>query len=485
MNNDISPVPNNGNPKEKQLPPESMKEPCPENAGIQSPQEKAAVQSLSEETSRSSTAETDAQHSAEEVGQEEPSRKVRVRWHGIHPLFIVVPIALVVTLAVLLIIYFTTKQSVGEVRTTLYVNGLLPVAVQTETADGTTVQWGYIDKAGEFVIPAQYLSARIFASNGLAAVETAEGWGYINRDGEIVIAAQYEGAATFSDSGYAAVKRNGSWGYIKKNGDLLVNPQFDEAYPFGDEGLALVMIGGKYGYINRAGRYVIVPRFEKAQSFRPDGYAPVFEFGYWGVINSKGEYVINPQFDSISEFSGNGLALVEKDGKYGYIDKKGVYVILPAYDYAESFAENGLALVEKDGVYGFINKANELVLSGYANACSFGDNGTAPVQTVANGTWHYIDRNGEPINEQEYADAQTFSYGLALTMNQENRLVFTDEKGKNLLVCPENCLTATKFSKDGFSLLICLDADTLKQYYMLINSKGDVLLTRAEAICLE
>lgn len=421
----------------------------------------------------------------DETPESEPVGKVRVRWHGIHPVFIVVPIVLVVTLSVLLIIYFTTKQSTGEVRTTLYTNGLLPVAVQTETAEGTAVQWGYIDKAGEFVIPAQFLSALNFASNGLAAVETSDGWGYINRAGEIVIAAQYEGAATFSDSGYAAVKRNGSWGYIKKDGTLLVNPQFDEAYAFGDEGLALVMIGGKYGYINRAGAYVIVPRFENAKSFRPDGYALVFEFGYWGMINSKGEYVINPQFDSVSEFSGNGLALVEKDGKYGYIDKKGVYAILPTYDYAEDFAENGLALVARDGVYGFINKSNELVLSGYAGACSFGENGMAPVQTVAGGTWHYIDRDGERVSENEYADAQTFSYGFALTMNAENRLIFTDEKGKSTIVCPENCLTATRFSKDGFSLLVCMDAETLEHYYMLINTKGEVLLPRAVDFCLE
>ena len=150
----------------------------------------------------------------DETPESEPVGKVRVRWHGIHPVFIVVPIVLVVTLSVLLIIYFTT-----------------------ETAEGTAVQWGYIDKAGEFVIPAQFLSALNFASNGLAAVETSDGWGYINRAGEIVIAAQYEGAATFSDSGYAAVKRNGSWGYIKKDGTLLVHTQVDEAYAFGDEGV--------------------------------------------------------------------------------------------------------------------------------------------------------------------------------------------------------------------------------------------------------
>lgn len=415
----------------------------------------------------------------------EPDGKVRLRWHGVHPLFIIVPIVLVVTLAVFLIIYFTTKQNVREAQRTLCVNGLLPVAVEVETAEGTAVRWGYVDKTGAFVVPAQFYQAKVFASNGLAAVEAADGWGYINRSGEIAIAMQYEGADTFSESGYAAVKQNGSWGYIKKDGSLLVNPQFDEAYAFGDNGLALVMIGGKYGYINRVGAYVIVPRFENAESFRSDGYALVFEFGYWGMINSKGEYVFNPQFDHVSKFSDNGLALVEKDGKYGFIDKKGVYVIWPTYDYAEDFASNGLALVEKSGVYGFLNKSGELVLSGYAKACSFGENGWAPVQEVAGGKWYYIDRDGKRVSDAEYADASSFSYGFALTMNEEGRLIYTDEKEKTTIVCPENCITASPFFKDGLAYLICYDESTLDYYYMVIDQKAEVLVARAADICKE
>lgn len=407
---------------------------------------------------------------------ESAGKKQRTR--RIPPLLIVIPLAALLTVAVILIIYFTTRDGTDEVRATLYANGLLAVEIEVNENGESVTRWGYVGKDGSFVIEAKFLAADSFADNGLAAVKTRDGWGYINKNGELVIAAQYKDAGAFGEYNYAAVKLGDSWGYIRKDGTPVVNPQFDMAYSFTDKGLALVKIGEKYGYINRAGAYVIVPRFEDARSFRADGTAQVKEFGKWGVINTKGEYTINPQFDEISTVSSCGLTRVMTDGKYGYIEKSGVYAINPTYTFAKDFAANGLALVEKDGEYGFINKKNELVLSGFAGADSFGAGGLAPIQEKKGGAWEYVDRTGKVVFENIFVEANAYSFGLALVKDRDGKWLFLNEKGQGIITCPENCRQALPFYEDGFTFLITADAESEMLYYTLINKKGEVLLDR-------
>src|SRR5215467_1047535 len=63
---------------------------------------------------------------------------------------------------------------------------------------------GYVDKTGNFVITPNLQIVDLFAfSEGLAAVRVGEylsgKWGFIDKQGKLVIPAQYEGAGSFSD----------------------------------------------------------------------------------------------------------------------------------------------------------------------------------------------------------------------------------------------------------------------------------------------
>ena len=68
--------------------------------------------------------------------------------------------------------------------------------------------WGYIDRAGKVVIPAQFAEGREF-SDGIAAVKIQGNWGYIDRTGKVVIPVQFAGAQDFANE-LAAVKIQGS-----------------------------------------------------------------------------------------------------------------------------------------------------------------------------------------------------------------------------------------------------------------------------------
>ena len=68
--------------------------------------------------------------------------------------------------------------------------------------------WGYVDRTGKVVIPAQFAEGRDFA-DGMAAVKIKDNWGYIDRTGKVVITPQFAAGRRFAD-GMAAVKIQGS-----------------------------------------------------------------------------------------------------------------------------------------------------------------------------------------------------------------------------------------------------------------------------------
>jgi len=91
-------------------------------------------------------------------------------------------------------------------------------------------------------------------------VQAGGKWGFIDKAGKYVIKPQFDDAWQFSE-GLAPVKLENRWGFIDKAGKYVINHQFDEAWWF-SEGLAPVKSGSKWGFIDKAGRYVIRPQFE-------------------------------------------------------------------------------------------------------------------------------------------------------------------------------------------------------------------------------
>lgn len=87
---------------------------------------------------------------------------------------------------------------------------------------------GYMDKAGNKVVPPVYKNALSF-SEGLAAVLPGNGlWGYINKKGETVIKAEYIAAGRFSDgvavvsTGKSAYDKDRLTGVIDKSGKVMI-----------------------------------------------------------------------------------------------------------------------------------------------------------------------------------------------------------------------------------------------------------------------
>lgn len=116
-------------------------------------------------------------------------------------------------------------------------NGLAPAILNDE-------KWGFVDKAGKFIINPQFDNAQHFAKNGLACVGLGEKCGYIDQKGEFVIELKFDWFGTgkyvngatweeidtnsdFYDDNYAVVKVDELYGIIDSQGNYIANPQFD------------------------------------------------------------------------------------------------------------------------------------------------------------------------------------------------------------------------------------------------------------------
>jgi len=131
-------------------------------------------------------------------------------------------------------------------------------------------KWGFVTPAGEVAVDFKYDGVLPF-SEGLAAVQVGERWGFIDRRGRLVIPAEFEngwptppgGASggppigSFKE-GLAAVFKDGSWRFIDAKGQAIPGRFVKAAagnYGFRD-GIASVCGKKTCGYIDRTGRVV-------------------------------------------------------------------------------------------------------------------------------------------------------------------------------------------------------------------------------------
>ncbi len=221
-------------------------------------------------------------------------------------------------------------------------------------AGQVTGRWRFLDTEGKQPFDRDFFRVENF-SEGLAAVKdhVRSSWGYINKVGKTVIPAQFESALPFNN-GLAPVEKDGEWRYIREDGTEAFVTQFHRAYPFSEDGLALVRAeqNGKHGYISEDGSLKIPTIYDEALPFT-DGLAAVRVDKKWGYIDTEGMFAIQPAYDSASIFSENMASIMEGD-QFHYISADGQRVISTSFDFAAPFS-NGLALVLDNGNYWYIN----------------------------------------------------------------------------------------------------------------------------------
>lgn len=167
--------------------------------------------------------------------------------------------------------------------------GLAPVV-----EEGDVIK--YINQEGkvEFTLDKEILKAGNFF-NERAAINTKDGkWGYIDKAGNIIIKAEYEQVGRFSED-YAVVEKT-------KEGDG--EPRF---FILNKEGEIVLKIDEDY-------------QLDWDQAVIREGRLPVEEDDEWGFIDVKGEEVVKCKWDEVTSFTGE-YACIKDDGEWGIINK--------------------------------------------------------------------------------------------------------------------------------------------------------------------
>jgi WG containing repeat len=222
------------------------------------------------------------------------------------------------------------------------------------------LRYGFVDRTGQFVIPAKFRSASCF-KGGLAPVTTSEGNTYIDKSGRYLVKPgdyltyhsgncddiwpnYVEGlhiirrdiqSSTSQDGKHVSeIKRY--YGYVNMQGTVVIPlTQYLSVEDFSD-GMAKVYLlteatsdeieaakrrgagpkpGTKVGYIDTTGKLVIPAKFDEAEGFR------------WGIAKVRVEWY-KPDPDN----PGQKKTITT----YGFIDKQGRYLVKPTTDLSNS-----------------------------------------------------------------------------------------------------------------------------------------------------
>jgi hypothetical protein len=163
--------------------------------------------------------------------------------------------------------------------------------------------------------------------------------GYLDRAGEWRIAAQYPVGRRFHD-GHAAVRlaggadgEPGPWAVIDQAGRVRWADRSHRVQRLGDfrDGRMRVQVGGRWGYLDRAFELAIEPRYLEARPFR-NGRAAVRDERGWFLIDRAGRPSSDDRLEGLLGFgNGSAVGVAEAGGRAGLVGRSQRWVVRPAY----------------------------------------------------------------------------------------------------------------------------------------------------------
>jgi hypothetical protein len=317
----------------------------------------------------------------------------------------------------------------------------------------------------------------------IIVVETSDGLTLKHLDGTDI--ATLEGYS-YEDSsdGMISVRKDGRYGVVDMAGNVVVETEYEEEVVY-SEGFAVVEKDGKYGYLDKTGAVAIDFQFEAADSFH-SGLAGVEVNGVAGYIDTTGTIVIDPIYETALSFQSYGdkateVTLVEKDGNWLYINKQGeeftyaenAQPCIEGFDCAPVFYD-GLSLAGEEGSYGYVDaEGNTVIEPQYYEASNFSE-GLAAVLLNGYG-YGFIDTSGNMVFESHFQNIRSFSEGLAAVCPAENnpeRLWGYIDTAGNMVIEPQFD-EAYDFS-DGYAQVSLPGEDEVGFGY--VDTEGNLVL---------
>lgn len=272
--------------------------------------------------------------------------------------------------------------------------------------------YGFINLAGEEIIPCQYETATTYHDGVVLAGSQEEGFTAFDNFGEVL--GTLDGSVNYDDTSEQLIQyvdeSTGLYGYLNPDGSVAVEAAYTSVYPFSGGYAAVRDESGLAGFINTEGELVIPCQFALVTSgFNYEGYAvvgtagttpnPLHYDGKLGLINTAGELVVPMEYDYLQNVS-DGLALfarIEEDGTVvkGYLSPDGTEHVpellasLPENQLPAPFV-NGRAPFLDGDLQGLMNTQFEVVLPAAFERCISGSSGGQAV-VLLDGMWYQVE----------------------------------------------------------------------------------------------
>ena len=226
--------------------------------------------------------------------------------------------------------------------------------------------YGYVNFAGEWVIPPKYRSSGTF-QEGIAQVgEKLDGKvGLIDKEGNVITEYIFDGVDNFHN-GTAVFKLDSLYGLIDKKGNYVLEPTYSIVYPYPVEAeLIAVVKNDKVGFIDRKGNVAIDFIFRHRQRRIP-GYYRFYKGRALVLLDEPGKEIIPAIIDTSGKivlrldekttrsyfdaFNGDFISLRDMRNRYCIIDRDGRTVELPQIiqsEYTISVSENNIFSVSR------------------------------------------------------------------------------------------------------------------------------------------
>ena len=259
--------------------------------------------------------------------------------------------------------------------------------------------------------------------DGTAQVQRDGLWGIARANGTMLIPCEYDKISTFS-VGRAIAMRDGAIFAIDRNNHRVALLR-SRAQDFGNlaENRIAVLTGGNW--LRASGNLALGNNsFEQLGTYS-GGYAAAKIGGRWGVIGIGTSWAVPPEYDGIimdelGRSYGQGSAFVKRGGAVFLFG--GEREIGPFED-ARPFTNDGYAAVKLNGSWGFVNTDGEVAIDFvFDDAKSFSGH-LAAVKTGE--LWGYINTYGNLVIEASFLEAKSFSNGHAPVLTERGWQIIT------------------------------------------------------------
>lgn len=254
-------------------------------------------------------------------------------------------------------------------------------------------------------------------------------FGYLDLAGDVVIPIQYKKANDFIDE-KAVVKAN-KYQLIDKEGNIIQEYPYDYVGNYGEERL-VIKIQDKCGYINETGKVIIKPQYHFCKACK-DNNAIIIQ-GHelndtYGLINLEGDTVFKPIYNNLVALGEKRYAIGMAKAKnkpyqsilYAIGNKNGEFLTDFIYEQVKSYS-NHLATATKNNKTFFIDLNGEIIetlpiLSGIGSL-QFMDQ---IIQANIDAELFYIDDEGQIINYPNYIIPINDTYDVVINKYKPNK----------------------------------------------------------------